>query len=85
MTRLAPEPANPTRWASDPNSLPLVQLHSTDRQKLQATISVNGVARVYSFLTSAELDTLEFLFRKISAMKALNYAKKHSEKSEMVG
>ena len=62
---------------------PTVHLHSTNLLSLTADISVNGIRRSYHFLTTREIDTLNYLFR-VSALKALNYAKKHSEKSEMV-
>lgn len=63
---------------------PTIHLHSTNLRDSTAEISVNGVRRRYQFLTNAEIDTLDFLFRKASGLKALNYAKKHSEADVLV-
>lgn len=65
-------------------SSPTIHLHSTNLRDSTAEISVNGVRRRYHFLTNAELDTLGFLFRKVSGLKALNYAKRHSESNVSV-
>lgn len=50
----------------------------------EATISINGIRYRYSFMTKQEVSTLEYLFRKVSALKGLNYAKVHAEKVERV-
>lgn len=65
-------------------SEPIVHLHSTNLRDYTAEISVNGVRRRYTFMTNKELDTLGFLFRKVSGLKALNYAKRHSESNVSV-
>lgn len=65
------------------DKLPIVHLLTTNLTSLTADISVNGVTRTYNFLTAREIDTLRYLFT-ISGLKALNYAKKHSESSTMV-
>lgn len=63
---------------------PTIHLHSTNLTTATADISVNGVLRRYSFLTAREVDTVGYLFHKVSGLKALNYAKKHSESSAMM-
>lgn len=72
---LAPEPANPYHHTG-----PKVYLHSTSLLTNTAVLSVDGRKYEYTFQTSAELDTLSYLFRKVTSLAALNYAKRHSEK-----
>lgn len=59
---------------------PIVHLHNTNLRDSTAEISINGQRYLYQFLTSAEIDTVKYLFT-ISGLKALNYAKRHSESS----
>lgn len=59
---------------------PTIHLHSTNLQDSTAEISINSERWHYKFLTNREIDTLCYLFR-ISGLKALNYAKRHSESS----
>lgn len=87
---LAPESANPYKRLEgylmpeptiQPSKRPItVFLHSTTT--LEAIISVNAERYRYTFMTSQEIDTLTYLFRKASALRGLNYAKAHSEKCE---
>lgn len=70
---LAPEPANPYHFTG-----PRVFLHATTTNT--AVISVDGKKYEYTFLTAGEVDTVNYLFRKVTALAALNYAKRHSEK-----
>lgn len=84
---LAAEPANPYHFVDDDakrHAKPSIFITATNSADHSVTISVSGVRYEYFFMTQGEMDTLEYLF-KISALKALNYAKGHSEKMEKVG
>jgi len=66
-----------------PMTNPVVHLLTTNLTDFTAEISINGVRWRYQFLTSAEIDTVKYLFQ-ISGLKALNYAKRHSESATKV-
>lgn len=72
---LAPEPANPYHFTG-----PKVFLLSKNETDHSAVLAVNGKKYEYFFLSNQHLDTLSYLFRKVTSLAALNYAKKHSEK-----
>lgn len=63
---------------------PQVHLLTTNLRDSTVEISVNGQRYLYHFLTNAEIDTVKYLFT-ISGLKALNYAKRHSESAVKVG
>lgn len=59
---------------------PTVYYHGRDNIDRIATLSIAG--RIYDFhLTSQQLDTVEFLCRKVSALKAFNFAKRHAQRT----
>lgn len=62
-------------------AIPTIHLLTTNLVDYTAEISVDSTRYRFQFLTSAEIDTLAYLFR-ISGLKALNYAKRHSESSK---
>lgn len=59
---------------------PLVYYHGRDNIDRIATLSIAG--KVYDFhLTTQQLDTVEFLCRKVSALRAFNFAKSHAART----
>ena len=54
----------------------------TDRT---STISIDGTAYEYWFSANSYPDVVEHLAKKVSAGKALAFAKKHAKKCERVG
>jgi DNA-binding CsgD family transcriptional regulator len=66
-----------------PMAAPTIHLHVTNLQDQTVEISVNGKVHRYQFMTCQEIDTLKYLF-KLSGLKALNYAKRHSEMTTVI-
>jgi hypothetical protein len=71
-----PKPTKPTKPT---NPYPLVHYHGRNDLDHTITLSVRGQRYEY-FLTPTQCDTAEFLCKRLSARKALNFAKQRASR-----